>query len=71
VQQANFNDYRMLRLPGAPEVEVHFVEPRPHYGSRGAGYAADCAGGHKLLANAVFATTGARLQSLPFARSRL
>ncbi|MGK6311128.1 molybdopterin cofactor-binding domain-containing protein [Variovorax sp. DT-64] len=62
VEQSNFHDYRMLRLPEAPRVEVHIVPSREAPGGIGEpGTSVVLA----ALANAVSAATGQRLRSLP------
>lgn len=62
VQQSNFHDYRLLRLPEAPRVEVHLVPSAELPGGVGEpGTSAVFA----AVANAVSAATGTRLRSLP------
>ncbi|HKA89255.1 MAG TPA: molybdopterin cofactor-binding domain-containing protein [Haliangiales bacterium] len=64
--QTNFHDYRVLRLPQMPPVEVHIVD----------GGAISIGGVGEVgpvtvipaLTNAIFAATGARIRSLPLAR---
>jgi len=63
--QTNFNNYRMIRMPEAPKVEVHFVknENKP----TGLGEPSfPPAGG--AVANAIFSATGKRLYSQPYVK---
>ena len=63
VQQSNFNNYRMLRINEAPQIEVFQVESGEHPGGVGeTGTAASAA----ALGNAIFAATGKRLRKMPF-----
>ena len=62
VQQANFNDYPVLRMLEAPSVETVFIpsaEPPEGMGEPAVPPVAPA------LANAVFKLTGQRLRSLP------
>jgi isoquinoline 1-oxidoreductase subunit beta len=62
VEQSNFNDYQVLRITDAPEVEVHIVpsdEDPKGMGEPGVPPLAPA------VANAVFAATGVRLRRLP------
>lgn len=62
VVQSNFHDYRVLRLPEMPQVEVHIVpssEPMGGVGEPGVPPVAPA------VANAVFAATGKRARRLP------
>lgn len=63
VEQQNFDDYSLLRIPEAPKLEVWFVESheKPH----GLGEAAVALTG-PAVANAIFAATGKRLRRMPF-----
>ncbi|MCS6946631.1 MAG: molybdopterin-dependent oxidoreductase, partial [Steroidobacteraceae bacterium] len=62
VQQSNFHDYPLLRLPAAPPVEVHWVD---------SGYPPTGVGEPALppfapaLANAIFVASGVRVRELP------
>jgi isoquinoline 1-oxidoreductase beta subunit len=66
VQQSNFHQYPLLRMPSAPPVSVHFVD---------SGYAPTGVGEPALpplapaLCNAIFAATGVRVRELPLALS--
>jgi isoquinoline 1-oxidoreductase beta subunit len=62
VEQSNFHDYRMLRLPDMPKVEVHIVPSREPPGGIGEPGVPPIA---PAVANAVFAATGARVRRLP------
>jgi isoquinoline 1-oxidoreductase beta subunit len=62
VEQSNFHDYRPLRLPEMPAVEVHIVAssaPPTGVGEPAVPLIAPA------LANALFAATGRRLRTLP------
>ena len=63
VEQSNFDDYPVLRLPDMPRVEVHIVPsaaPPTGVGEPGTPVIAPA------VANALFAATGKRLYKLPF-----
>ncbi|HXW04541.1 MAG TPA: xanthine dehydrogenase family protein molybdopterin-binding subunit [Vicinamibacterales bacterium] len=62
VQQSNFNDYRMLRMPEAPQVEVHIVPSTERSGGVGEPGVPPIA---PAIANALFRATGKRLRTLP------
>jgi len=66
VQQSNFDDIRVLRMPEMPRVEVYIVpstEPPTGVGEVGVPPVAPA------VANAVFAATGKRLRDLPIESS--
>jgi isoquinoline 1-oxidoreductase beta subunit len=63
VVQANFHDYRMLKLAEAPDVDVHFLESQASTGGLGEPGVPPTA---PALANALFAVTGKRIRQLPF-----
>jgi isoquinoline 1-oxidoreductase beta subunit len=65
VEQRNFDNYRMLRLPEAPRIDVHQIASTEAPG--GIGEPGTAVVG-PALANAIFAATGKRLRSLPVAR---
>jgi isoquinoline 1-oxidoreductase beta subunit len=63
VEQANFPDYPVLRMAGAPDVEVHILHtdyPPAGAGEMGIPTIAPA------LANAIFQATGRRIRRLPF-----
>jgi isoquinoline 1-oxidoreductase subunit beta len=64
VDQSNFHDYQVLRMADMPRVEVHIVPSnRPPSGVGEAGVPAIA----PAVANALFAATGQRVRTLPFA----
>jgi isoquinoline 1-oxidoreductase beta subunit len=63
VEQQNFDDYSVLRIPEAPVLETWFVES--HADPHGLGEAAVGLTG-PAIANAIFAATGKRLRKTPF-----
>jgi len=68
VEQSNFNDYEPLRIDDMPKVEVHIVASSAAptgVGEPGVPALAPA------VSNAVFAATGKRLRSLPFADTQL
>jgi isoquinoline 1-oxidoreductase beta subunit len=65
VQQTNFSDYRVMRMPEAPAVEVYIVNSHDDPGGIGEPGTAGIA---PALANAVFAATGKRVRKLPIAK---
>jgi isoquinoline 1-oxidoreductase subunit beta len=68
VQQSNFNDYRMIRIDEAPQIEVHIVPSGEVPGGLGE---PGTVGAPPALANALFAATGVRLRQLPVDRGAL
>ena len=62
VQQANFDEYPMVRMNEMPKVEVHIVPSREKSGGVGEPGTPPIA---PAVANAVFAATGKRLRKLP------
>jgi len=62
VQQSNFHDYRVLRMPDMPEVSVQILESDAKMGGIGEPATAPIA---PAVANAVYALTRQRLRSLP------
>ena len=65
-QQSNFNNYGLLRIDQAPEVECHFIQSdNPPTGLGEPPFAAAT----PAIANAIFAATGTRIRELPFKRS--
>ncbi len=63
IQQSNFHDYRLLRIPAMPAVEVHIVPSSEKPGGIGEPGVPPVA---PAVGNAVFAATGKRLRRLPF-----
>jgi isoquinoline 1-oxidoreductase beta subunit len=63
VEQSNFNSYRVLRMSEMPKVEVHIVPSAEKPTGVGEPGVAPIG---PAVANAIFAATGKRLQSLPF-----
>jgi isoquinoline 1-oxidoreductase beta subunit len=62
VQQSNFHDYPLLRLPEMPRVEAYVVHSSEKPGGVGEPGVAPIA---PAVANAIFAATGKRLRRLP------
>jgi isoquinoline 1-oxidoreductase beta subunit len=72
VQQSNFHDYRALRMNEMPQVETYFLSSGSKYTEEWGGVGEP--GTPPLapaIANAVFAATGQRIRSLPFANHEL
>ncbi|HZQ41119.1 MAG TPA: hypothetical protein VFA87_10000, partial [Rhizomicrobium sp.] len=68
VEQANFNDYRMMRINEAPMIDVHIVSSSEAPGGIGE---PGCTAGPPSLVNAIAAATGVRIRQLPIDRSLL
>jgi isoquinoline 1-oxidoreductase beta subunit len=68
VEQSNFNDYRMLRLNEAPELDVYVVPSDAPPGGVGETAVPPVA---PAICNAIFAATGKRLRSLPISAHSL
>jgi len=62
VEQSNFHDYRVLRMPEVPDVTVQILESDAKMGGIGEPATAPIA---PAVANAVYALTRQRLRSLP------
>jgi isoquinoline 1-oxidoreductase subunit beta len=65
VQQGNFNDYPVLRMPEMPVVEVHIVSSTDAQGGIGEPSVPPTA---PAVCNAIFAATGKRIRSLPIGK---
>ena len=62
VEQSNFHDYPLLRLPEAPAVEVHIIASNePPSGTGEPPYPSVA----PAITNAIFAATGKRVRRLP------
>ena len=68
VEQANFNDYRMMRINEAPMIDVHIVASSEAPGGIGE---PGCTAGPPSLINAIAAATGVRIRTLPVDRRLL
>jgi isoquinoline 1-oxidoreductase beta subunit len=66
IQQSNFHDYPVLRMPQAPRVDVHFIQS--DYDPTGLGEPA-LPPLAPAVGNAVFAATGERVRTLPFSEA--
>ncbi len=73
--QSNFNDYRMVRMPDAPDVVTALAltggkdkDGKPKWGGVGECSVAPIAA---AIANAIFAASGKRIRSLPFKNIKL
>jgi isoquinoline 1-oxidoreductase beta subunit len=64
VQQSNFHDYPVLRIPQAPPVNIHFIQSE--YQPTGLGEPA-LPPIAPAVGNAIFAATGHRIRKMPFA----
>jgi len=62
VQQSNFHDYQVVRMPESPKIEMHIVDSTEK--PAGIGEPGTALVG-PTVANAVFAATGKRLRKLP------
>ena len=68
VQQGNFNDYRMIRINEAPDIDVHIIQSSEAPGGIGE---PGCTAGPPSLVNAIAAATGIRIRELPVDRNLL
>ena len=68
VEQANFDDYRMLRINETPLIDIHLVKSTEAPGGVGEpGTSAVM----PAVANAIFAATGKRIRKLPIGSAQL
>ena len=65
VVQGNFDTYRLVRMPEAPDVEVHIVSSTDPQGGTGEPGVPPIA---PAVCNAIFAATGKRIRKLPIGR---
>jgi isoquinoline 1-oxidoreductase beta subunit len=63
VQQSNFHEYKVVRMPETPKIEMHIVKSTEKPGGIGEPGTALLG---PTVANAVFALTGKRLREMPF-----
>jgi isoquinoline 1-oxidoreductase beta subunit len=63
VEQTNFHQYKLLRMPETPKIETHIVKSTEKPGGIGEPGMALLS---PTVANAVFALTGKRLRKMPF-----
>jgi isoquinoline 1-oxidoreductase subunit beta len=68
VRQSNFNDYRILRIDEAPNIEVHVIKSSEDPGGIGE---TGATAGPPALRNAIYAATGVALRRLPIDRAAL
>ena len=66
IEQANFDDYPLVRIFESPRTHVEIVESREKHAGAGEPGVPPIA---PALANAIFALTGRRLREIPFARA--
>jgi isoquinoline 1-oxidoreductase beta subunit len=62
VEQSNFDDYQVVRMSDAPDIEVHIVASNGDPGGMGETGVPPLA---PAVANAIFAATGKRIRRLP------
>jgi len=65
-QQSNFNNYELLRIGQAPDIECHFIQSDNSPTGLGEPPIAPAA---PAVCNAIFAATGTRVRKLPLSRS--
>lgn len=62
IQQSNFHDYQVLRMPDAPRVDVHFIQSDNRSTGIGEPALPPLA---PAVGNAIFAATGHRVRTMP------
>jgi isoquinoline 1-oxidoreductase beta subunit len=63
MQNINFDNYKLLRMPDMPQVEIHFADSRTDWWG---GFGETCVPPTPpAVANAIFAATGKRVRSTP------
>jgi isoquinoline 1-oxidoreductase beta subunit len=62
VEQSNFDSYQVLRMPEAPEIEVHIIDSGENIGGMGETAVPPLA---PAVCNAIFAASGKRVHKLP------
>lgn len=62
VQQSNFHDYKMVRMPEAPKIETHIINSGGNWGGAGEPGTPTVA---PALANAIYDATKTRIRQLP------
>ena len=62
VEQSNFHDYQVLRIPNAPAVDIHFIQS--DYSPTGLGEPA-LPPLAPAVGNAIFAAIGERVRKMP------
>jgi isoquinoline 1-oxidoreductase beta subunit len=65
VAQSNFNDYPMVRMDSAPEIETYIINSHEAWGGAGE---PGTPGTAPALTNAIFAATGNRIRELPVSK---